>query len=336
MAEKERDELQRAESEMNLQIRYFPVPGGAALVSCRGSGSAVRLPGSAGGLALREIRPYAFSSPQAAADHLPAGAEVRCAPAGAPGGARDFLGGPALREIALPDGLRSVGEYAFYNCTSLARVVLGAGAARIGNGAFMNCVSLGEIVVEASADEATCLPGLLADFPREVRVLFRSKTGISEWIFPEYYDESVEKCTARIFEHFIRGAGFRYRQCFAGDRLDAAAYDEQFPMARVEAGPRAALRIALARLRTPFRLSRAARGRYLDHLRENADAAAEFLIRNDDPAGLSLLAKSGVFTRESFGTALEAASRAGRAECLGVLLNERRGRPAANEKKFEL
>lgn len=315
------------------------MPGGAALVSCRGAGSAVRLPESAGGLPLLEICAYAFSSPQAAAARLPAGAAVRTVSTGgstAPGGAERFLGGPFLREIALPDGVRSIGEYAFYNCTALARAVLGSGAARIGNGAFMNCASLGEIAVSASPDTPTCLPGVLADLQREVRVLFRTAVGTSVWIFPEYYDESVENTPARIFEHFIHGAGFRYRQCFEGDRLDAEAYDEQFPQARVEAGAETALRIALARLRTPFRLLQGARGRYLCHLKENADEAAALLIRDDDPRGLSFLAENGVFTRKSIEAAVEAAAQAGRAECLGVLLNERHRRFAPKEKTFDL
>ena len=320
-----------------MKLDYIPVPDGAAVFSCRGLGSAVRLPEAADGLPVREICPYAFSDPEGAAAHLPAGAEPRSAEDGpAMFDGENFLGGPSLRELLLPAGIRSIGEYAFYNCTGLKRVRLSAGPVQIGNGAFMNCGALSEIVFDASPEARTCLPGLLAEVPREVRVLFSSGDGETAWVFPDYYEESVENAPARIFEHFIRGAGYRYRQCFREDRLDTEAYDAQFSKARAEAKPETLLRIALQRLRRPLRLSPEAAERYLAHLKENAAAAAGLLVREDDPDGLSFLAANGVLTRESIGAAAEGAACLGRAQCLAVLLRERHGRFAPEKKTFEL
>jgi hypothetical protein len=323
---------------MGLKIQYIPVEGGAAVLSCTGPGSALCLPEEIEGLAVREICAYAFSSPEAA-EHLPAGTEIRTAETGspaAPGSAEKFLGGPALQEIILPRGIRSIGEYAFYNCVSLCRIGLGEGDAQVGNGAFMNCGSLGRIDFSAPPDAETCLSGLLTEIQREVRVTFRSGGETAAWIFPEYYEESVENAPARIFEHFIHGAGYRYRQCFNGSRLEAEDYDAQFFKARAEAEPATALRIALVRLRCPYRLLEAAKNQYLFHLKENAAAAAELLIADDDPEGLAFLAARGILTRESIGSAVEAAARKGRAECLSILLNEQHTRFTPREKSFEL
>lgn len=332
--------LREGEDGVGLKLRYFAAEGGAAVLSCAGSGSSVRLPETAGGLPVREICPYAFSSPESAAARLPAGAEVLTAGTGGPavpGGGEAFLGGPSLREAVLPPGIHSIGEYAFYNCTSLSRIVLGAGEVRVGNGAFMNCGALHEIVFSARPGGRTCLPGLLAEIQGEVRVSFRSgEETEAVWIFPEYFEESVENAPARIFEHFIRGAGYRYRQCFQGDRLDAEEYDGQFLAAGAELEPVTALRIALERLRRPYRLSEPAEKRYLSHLREHAAGAAGLLVRADDPEGLSFLAERGVLTLESMDSALKAAAREGRAECLSVLLSERHRRFAPKEKTFDL
>lgn len=331
--------MQRETGTIGLKIQYIPVRDGAAVLSCEGFGSIVRLPERMDGLPVREICAYAFSAPGAAAAHLPAGAEIRSAAVGnpaAPGREETFLGGVSLREVALPQGVQAIGEYAFYNCTSLTRIRLCAGAARIGNGAFMNCGALREITFSASPDEPTCLPGLLTEIQQEVRVVFRSENETAVWIFPEYFEESVENAPAHIFEHFIHGAGYRYRQCFQGYRLDAVNYDQQFPMAKVEAEPKTALRIALERLRHPFDLSDTAEKQYLTHLKENAAAAASLLIEADDPEGLVFLAAHGVLTRESIGAAVEEAVRRGRAECLSVLLNEQHVRFAPKEKTFEL
>lgn len=324
---------------MGLQIQYVPARGGAVVLSCTGAGSAVRLPAEIDGYPLREIGAYAFSSPGAAAARLPAGTEIRCAAAegpAAPGGEERFLGGPALREIVLPAGVEAIGEYAFYNCVGLARIGLPAGAARVGNGAFMNCGALGRADFAADPGAATCLPGLLTEIQREVRVSFRSGSESAALIFPEYYEESVENGPARIFEHFIHGAGYRYRQCFQGDRLDPEGYDAQFPLAKVEAGPETALRIALERLRHPFRLSEAAEGQYLSFLTEYDAEAAKLLIAADDPEGLSFLAERGILTEKSMESAVETAARDGRAECLSILLNERHKRFGPKEKTFDL
>ena len=325
--------------ETGFKIQYVRVPGGAAVISCEGTGAFVRLPEQVGGLPVREICAYAFSAPGAAAEHLPPGTELLSARIGtetALGSEKRFLGGADLKEVILPPGIRSVGEYAFYNCTGLSRLGLCSGAARIGNGAFMNCARLKKLLLSAAPESETCLPGLMAEIQHEVCVTFQSDGKKSEWIFPEYFEESIENGPARIFEHFIRGAGYSYRQVFQGDRLNTDHYDRQFSAARNEAEPKTLLRIALARLRSPLRLSQASEKRYLSYLKDNAAAAAELLIGDDDPDGLAFLSVREVITRENIGPALEAAAHSGRTECMSVLLNERRGRFAPKEKTFDL
>lgn len=322
-----------------MKLRYIAVPGGAAVLSCEGSGASVRVPGEVGGLPVREICAYAFSSPEAAEAQLPPGTEIREATAEgpeAPGGGERFLGRASLRAIRLPAGLRTIGAYAFYNCTGLSLVAIGEGPAQVENGAFMNCGSLGKIAVDARIGAKTCLQGVLAEVQREVRAVFRSEEGESAWIFPEYYEESVENCAARIFEHHIHGAGYRYRQCFREDRLDAESYDAQFRFARSQAGRETLLRISLSRLRGPLRLSEDAAARYRAYLKDNAAAAARLLVREDDPDGLSFLAANDVLAPESLEAAAEEASRLERAECLGVLLHERHSRFAPKKKTFDL
>ena len=51
----------------------------------------------------------------------------------------------SLTEISLPQGLTSIGYYAFYNCTSLTEVSLPQRLISIGDSAFWNCTSLTEI-----------------------------------------------------------------------------------------------------------------------------------------------------------------------------------------------
>ncbi len=53
-----------------------------------------------------------------------------------------FAKNAALTELVLPEGVVSIGKYAFYGCSSLASVVLPGSLRSIGAGAFCRCSSL--------------------------------------------------------------------------------------------------------------------------------------------------------------------------------------------------
>ena len=55
-----------------------------------------------------------------------------------------------LTYVNLPDTLTSIGNYAFYGCTSLAEITLPAGVTSIGSNAFQGCSSLQYIRIEAT------------------------------------------------------------------------------------------------------------------------------------------------------------------------------------------
>lgn len=55
-----------------------------------------------------------------------------------------------LTYVNLPDTLTSIGNYAFYGCTSLAEITLPAGVTNIGFSAFQGCSSLQYIRIEAT------------------------------------------------------------------------------------------------------------------------------------------------------------------------------------------
>ena len=64
-------------------------------------------------------------------------------------GQRAFIG-HKFAAITLPDGLESIGNYAFYGCTSLKDVTLPAGLQSIGDNAFCVCSALTAIDIPAS------------------------------------------------------------------------------------------------------------------------------------------------------------------------------------------
>ena len=65
-------------------------------------------------------------------------------------GDRAFYGCSSLSEIVLPSCVTSIGDRAFYGCSSLSEIVIPSCVTSIGKGAFRGCYSLSEIVIPSS------------------------------------------------------------------------------------------------------------------------------------------------------------------------------------------
>lgn len=83
-----------------------------------------------------EIPAYTFFKINVKNLILPAGTTVICEGA---------FAGSSITEIVIPEGVRSIGDYAFYGCKDLKTVILPESLENIGKGAFGNCMSLESI-----------------------------------------------------------------------------------------------------------------------------------------------------------------------------------------------
>ena len=59
-------------------------------------------------------------------------------------------GGNDIKSVSLPDGLTSIGEVAFYGCTSLSSVTIPDSVTSIGSSAFYGCTSLTSVTIPDS------------------------------------------------------------------------------------------------------------------------------------------------------------------------------------------
>jgi len=62
-----------------------------------------------------------------------------------------FVGCSGLQKVVLPESVTNIGDYAFFNCSSLKEVTIcGAGLVRVGTEAFKGCSSIGELILPES------------------------------------------------------------------------------------------------------------------------------------------------------------------------------------------
>ena len=58
-----------------------------------------------------------------------------------------YAPGKLLTSFVIPDGVTSIGDEAFYNCTSLTSIEIPNSVTSIGDRAFCNCYSLTSVII---------------------------------------------------------------------------------------------------------------------------------------------------------------------------------------------
>ncbi len=300
---------------------------GARLLRVRGQHPSPVLPEQIEGVPLRELGDYCFA-PQG---RLPeryrtteagrdTGSLARPAVDSAETSLRE-LGGSYLERLVLPDSLRRIGTYAFYNCKRLTSLAVGKRLTDIGSDAFMNCHQLKEIYLRAAPKEKTGVRFMLAQISQDLEVFFEAEgTLLAALFFPEYHETYDEIAPAHLFGRHIVGEGFRARQCFEDGVADFRQYDRIFPKACAGEEEGTLCAIAWDRLRCPFELEEQPGRRYADYLRAHSAALQERFLRERDSGQLVLLGDMGFLSKEEVWHCIRRASAAGWAKGAAELM----------------
>lgn len=296
--------------------------GGARLLRMKGAYSCLALPEQIGGFPLTELGDYCFAPEGRLPEHYQLAEETvsddekkKLAPAIAENmtavvqqeeennqGRTESLreiGGSYLERIVLPDSLRRIGRYAFYNCKQLTLMTIGKELTEAGSDAFMNCHRLQNIHLRARPEEKTGVRLLLAQITSDIEVAFDAGGECkAELLFPEYYENYDEIAPAHIFGRNITGEGFRARQCFADGIVDFKQYDTIFPKACAEESEETLCTLAWNRLRYPVDLGEQQRSMYETYCRGHAEVLQKRFVKKKSLEELQLLGTMGFFDRE--------------------------------------
>ena len=312
--------------------------------ACRSYGDTAVIPGEIGGLPVTELGAYTFSAGRrkAPAGVWSDGAEdglglEETVGAGASQEAPPLLEGERLRELILPESVKKVGAYGFYNCANLESLTCHSHFNDIGAGAFTGCKKLTRL--DIFMDEGETRPGLkdiLSELRQEVHVIYRTKEGETRLVFPEYYEDAVENTPARIVSVKVYGSGHFYRYCFDGRELQFKDYDAQFENLLIQDRAELAAEAAIGRLRWPLHLSAEAKERYETYIHGHRAEAARWLLRERDGAGLKWFLKFSDFDRDELAEVIQTANQMQAAEELSFLMDYQHEKFRPKRRKFEL
>ena len=324
-------ERQTGESELLLTCRR--TAEGVAVLRCAADTAHAVLPDRVLGQPVTALGPYALSQREpdlsGCADAFQV--HVTC------GGMSPQHDASAIRSLALPAGLKTVGDYAFYNCRNLAHLTLTGSVERLGSDSFMNC-PVRSIALDLGADGKSCLRLLLADCLADLEVVLRFPSGEEARLFFPAWQEELELLAApHIFQTRIQGGGYACRQCVQNGVVDFGAYDGCLDRLLAEHDFPSACRMALDRLRWPLRLSAGAASAYRAVLSDHGAEAVALLLDHRDTEGLSFLLSQRLLSPAQRSAACDAARQRGNTEALALLLEDLRPTPGQGlDKSFDL
>lgn len=238
---------------------------------------------------------------------------------------RAFANHPEITEIEIPDGICSIGNYAFYNCVNLKKLTLTDSVRDYGDGVIRMCPSLREIRIVMRNGYFRLVKDILSDTDAQLQITLQMEDGTARLVFPAFHHEYREDPWARVIHASIIGTGYSYRTCVTRRGIDYESYDGCFIRGEM-AGESAADGIALARLMYPYSLAEKAKKRYLEYLDMHAERILTELIRRGDADGVRYLAGSSSLRGSIPEEAVRLASDLRETEICGILMEASRGR----------
>ena len=232
-----------------------------------------------------------------------------------------FSGREDIEEVHLPETIETLGRYAFYNCKNFKKLCLYDGVEDYYDGVIRQCQSLSEIRLIQKKNSYSVMKELLADNDRMLHFVVEP-VGL-HLTFPPYVYQFVEDVEARVLHHKIEGSGYPCLECVTRKGVDLLSYDRLFSHVITD-DYRAAIAIALDRLRYPVELESAAEEIYGQYLEENAGVVLQELIYAGKLEEVDYLCETLRIPEKELSPALELAAKEQKPEIVAVLMEYQR------------
>lgn len=242
-----------------------------------------------------------------------------------------------VRTLDFAPGIAEIGDFACYGMPDLVSVSLSETLTEVGDAVFRACDALQSVHYAAPQGNFYALRALLSEPEPAFRCELKLSDGEAELYFPSFQNEFDEDTMARAIHPRIEGCGYAFRECVTRREIDFFQYDRQFERAAA-AEREVACRIAIGRLRYPYRLAEVRRKEYRDYLAAESETAAELAFRDWKRSGdrerllrvLSWLRRARLLSDEARRFALEEAGKAKLVELSADLLQGREQRQSTD------
>ena len=235
-------------------------------------------------------------------------------------GKNAFRGNDRIVRVILPDSVRTVGTFAFYDCRRLEEADLGGGVREVLFGAFRSCPSLSLIRIRVENGDFSPVRDVLQDIDAAVTFRIALPDGEACLYFPSFVNGFEEDTMARAIHPVIEGCGMAYREIVTRKELGIRAYDRLFSRAAQD-GVRTASETAFSRLLCPYRLSDTDREQYERWLSEHSERVLPMLVKDGAEERIRYLLDRRLAGRDAVTEGLSACAEARRTELSGLLMN---------------
>lgn len=324
---------------------YEKIEGGIRILRCYGVSGRVEIPAELEGLPVTEVAAYAFAGRMEEEPENTSGLPCIC--------------GTNLEELYLPETIRRLGRYVFYNCLQFRKLSFSSNISYMGAGGFTGCGRLSHLTMRQK-EGASCLREILQDLKQPVVVDCYGQPGkglgnvaadvlqagtqggtqeealACRLVYPEFYEEAVENTPARIISTQTHGMGIQYRNTFRDTQIVFSEYDKLFETGKYNMDITTILEMSVARLSHPYALSGHAKAEYALWLREHLKEGAGYFLGQGRKEEVGWLAMSFAETREELELLLEAANQQADAEQISFLMDALHRRFPAKTRKFTL
>ncbi|WP_075720469.1 leucine-rich repeat protein [Roseburia sp. 499] len=305
------------------KFAYEKTEYGIRILRCYGRNGCVRIPEQIEGQPVTELADYAFAREIDSEPENNSGLSCIC--------------GEDLQELHLPETIKRLGRYIFYNCTQFQKLFFYSNIAFMGAGAFTGCERLSYLRMQEVPEEKSCLREILSDLKQAVQVkVYRGEVCQYELIYPEFFEEAEENTPARIINTVTHGMGIQYRNAFRDTKVIFREYDKLFESGKYNVDLISGIEISIARLMYPIELEEKVEKCYREFLLQHLEQAASVLLEKEEKEKVRWMAEEFAVTKEQVEVFVKAAMDQEQTEAVSMLMDIQHGRFQEKKKKFSL
>ena len=192
-----------------------------------------------------------------------------------------FDGREDIEHVMLPESIRQIRAFAFYNCIHLKAMTLDGRVRDYYDGNIRCDDALSLITIRIHERDYSLVKAMMGDSDNLLHFHLVQDDGQVCLTFPSFAYSGREDTHSRAIHFHVEGMGYSYRNCILKKEIRFGEYDQLFEvMQQLKSEQSTAADIAFGRLMYPYCLKDPDRLRYEEFLHGHAEALMEDILEN--------------------------------------------------------